>query len=278
MTIAAALTSAMRVVRSDSPRLDIEIIAADVLGKDRAWLAAHSNDTFPADRHRRFIALVQRRRQGTPVAYLLGRAPFIDFSLRVTAATLVPRPFTELLVHAWLAHISQRPDSVVVDVGTGSGAIALAIARRRRPGKIFATDISPAALHVARGNARRLQPATPIHWRRGSLLRPVARQRITDVIANLPYLTPQQTRHASLRAEPKLALDGGPGGLVLIRELLAQAKQLPNLRSMTLEFDPRQWPTIRSFIKRMWPNWTIEPIDDGQTIRGCLAFAKPPSV
>ncbi len=135
-----------------SPRLDAEVLLAEATGRDRARLAADPDAGVETDAGRRFAAMVRRRLRREPVAYILGRKGFRGIELAVDRRVLIPRPETELLVELAL---ELRPSSVL-DVGTGSGAIALAIAEEMPGCEVTATDISAAALEVARANAERL--------------------------------------------------------------------------------------------------------------------------
>ncbi|HSF77641.1 MAG TPA: HemK/PrmC family methyltransferase, partial [Steroidobacteraceae bacterium] len=140
---------------SDSPALDAEILLAHVLGRPRAFLRAHADDTVaPAD-HERFRSLLARRLAGEPVAYLTGRRGFWSLDLEVGPGVLVPRPETELLVEAALDALADRPAPQVLDLGVGSGAIAIALAVEMPSARITAVDASAAALEVARRNAAR---------------------------------------------------------------------------------------------------------------------------
>ena len=136
--------------------VDARVLLAHVLGCDRAWLIAHAGDALSRDAAQAFFALAKRRRDGEPVAYLTGRREFWGLDLAVTPAVLIPRPETETLVEVALARLPVDRGVRVLDLGTGSGAIALALARERPQAEVVATDVSPEALDVARGNAARL--------------------------------------------------------------------------------------------------------------------------
>lgn len=210
---------------SDSAALDAQVLLGEVLGKDRAYLLAHGEELLSGEELARFSTLVERCASGEPLPYVLGRRAFYDRELLVTPAVLIPRPETELLLEAALAVVREQPQAVAVDVGTGSGALAVTLAALCPTAQVCATDISPEALAVARRNAQ--QHNANVTFYQGDLLVPlIARGLQADlVMANLPYIpTGDLPALAVSHHEPRLALDGGPDGLDVIRRLL---KQIP---------------------------------------------------
>ena len=135
---------------------EARLLLAHVLGRDRAWLAAHADDAVTAEQAKTFDALARRRRDGEPVAYLIGRREFYGLDLEITPDVLIPRPETELLVELALARLPADRETRVLDLGTGSGAVALAIAAARRKARVVGTDVSTPALALAARNAARL--------------------------------------------------------------------------------------------------------------------------
>jgi release factor glutamine methyltransferase len=171
-----------------------------------------------------FTAWLNRRQQGEPIAYLLGWREFWSLPLEVTPDTLVPRPETELLVELALARLPADQPLKIADLGTGSGAIALALARERPQAAIIGTDISPAALQVARRNGVCFD-LNNIEWRQGDWLTPLADERFDLIVSNPPYIaaTDNHWREGELRFEPFTALVSGVDGLQALRTLIAQA-------------------------------------------------------
>jgi release factor glutamine methyltransferase len=168
----------------------------------------------------RLQAFIERRLQREPSAYIAGMREFFGLEFEVTPAVLIPRPETEVLVEIGLAELRARPSGVVVDVGTGSGCIAISVAANAREATIIATDVSPAALAVARRNATRY--AANVTFTRGHLATAIAHADV--ILANLPYIPSPvvETLDPEIRDwEPRCALDGGPDGLSLIRPLIA---------------------------------------------------------
>ncbi len=223
MTIGEALGAA----RGQIDSLDAQVLLGAALGMDRATLLAHPEAALTPEQAARFGGWVARCAAGEPVAYLLGRRAFYDRDFVVTPDVLIPRPETELLLEQVLARADR--ELVVVDVGTGSGALAITLAALRPQMTVYATDISPAALAVARENAARQQATVTFY--EGDLLAPLIERgiKVDLVMANLPYIPSGDLPGLAVsRYEPTLALDGGADGLDLIRRLLAQIPQTVN--------------------------------------------------
>lgn len=204
---------------------DAEPLLAHALGRTPAWLYAHGDDEADALAVARFEDLLARRRAGEPVAYLLGRRGFWRFDLRVTAATLIPRPETERLVELALERVPATAAAQVADLGTGSGAIALAIACERPAARVVATDLSEDALAVARDNARELG-LDRVAFRQGRWYAPLAGERFDLIASNPPYIADDDVHlgQGDLRFEPRSALASGRDGLDDLREIAAGAR------------------------------------------------------
>jgi release factor glutamine methyltransferase len=205
----------------ETPRLDAELLLAEAMERDRAYLAAHPEAEVPAASARLFGEMVRRRLRREPVAYILGRRGFRSIELGVDSRALIPRPETELLVELALELQPRR----VLDVGTGSGAIALAVAEEMSDCEVTASDTSPGALDVARANAARLGLTDRVEFVEGS----VVDGRFDLVLANLPYIA--EPDWAALQPEvtewePREALLAGPDGLGAIRGVLAECGRL----------------------------------------------------
>jgi release factor glutamine methyltransferase len=196
--------------RSDSPALDAELLLAHALGLPRARFRSHPEDVPDAAASGHYLDLITRRELGEPLAYIVGYKHFWTLKLAVTAAVLVPRPETELLVERALA---LRPEATanVVDLGTGSGAIALALASEKPLWKITGTDLSADALAVARSNAA-AHGLARVELIQGSWLEPLGGRKFDLIVSNPPYIGADEPEMASpaLRYEPRGALT--PGG------------------------------------------------------------------
>lgn len=250
---------------SPSASLDAQLLMAEVLGVSRAHVLAHPERPLSDDEQGRFSALVERRVKGEPVAYLLGRRAFYDREFIVTPAVLIPRPETEdLLERALVSPQAARPGAVAVDVGTGSGALAVTFAALRPHTQVYATDISPTALAVARLNAQ--QHGAQVTFLEGDLLTPLVEQGITVdlIMANLPYIDSAVVPTLDVsRHEPVLALDGGADGLDLVRRLLEQAPAVIRPGGLILlEIGYDQGPRTAALVKEAFPSAQVEVIPD----------------
>jgi release factor glutamine methyltransferase len=209
-----------------SPRLDAELLAAHAFGLTRVQLYTQFDRPLLAPELAAYRELVKRRQAGEPVAYLTGRKEFWSLDLAVDKRVLIPRPDTETTVEEALERLKARTVEAprIADVATGSGAIALALAKSRPEAAVFACDVSPDALAVARGNAERLGLA--VTFLEGNLAEPLRAHAPFDlVVANLPYVRAGDIPGLApeVRSEPWLALDGGADGLDLVRALVAMA-------------------------------------------------------
>ena len=211
-----------------SARLDAELLAAHAFGMSRIELYAHFDRPLAAAELASYRELVSRRLAGQSVAYLLGHKEFWSLDLLVDPRVLVPRPDSETLIEEALDRLAGPGAGLrIADVGTGSGALALALAKERPEAQVFATDISPDALAVARANAERL--SLTVTFLEGDLDQPlVSAGRFDLIVANLPYIPSADIDGlaADVRSEPRLALDGGADGLALVRRLVATAPEL----------------------------------------------------
>lgn len=209
---------------SDTPRLDAELLLAAALGRPRSYLYAWPERLPTAAAADRFAISLARRRCGEPLAYLTGRREFWSLELAVTPATLIPRPETEQLVERALARLPVDRPCRVADLGSGSGAIALAIARERPLARIVATDISTAALAVARDNATRLGLGN-VTFRAGDWCAALPAGEFDLIAANPPYVatTSPYLQQGDVRFEPHIALVAGDDGLADLRTIIATA-------------------------------------------------------
>lgn len=209
----------------DTARLDAEVLLAHALGRPRSYLHAWPERDLDPEVWDRFQGLVERRHAGEPVAYITGQREFWSLDLVVTRDTLIPRPETELLVELALQAMPENRPMRVADIGTGTGAIALAIAGERPRSMVMATDISTAALQVARGNALRLGIHN-VEFREGDLCAPLHEGRFDLIASNPPYVRNGDPHLAQgdARFEPIAALAAGAEGLDVINRLVSCAR------------------------------------------------------
>lgn len=223
--ISEALAEATtQLAASDSARLDAEVLLGHVLGQSRTWLHTWSDRYLDPTQLGRFRQLIERRAAGEPVAYLVGVREFWTLALKVTPATLIPRPETELLVEAALARAPADRALDILDLGTGSGAIALAMACERPGSRVVAVERSAEALAVARANGERLALAN-VEFLAGSWFEAVAGRRFHLILANPPYVADNDPHLAlgDLPFEPPEALAAGNDGLADLRHIIATA-------------------------------------------------------
>ena len=222
------LTVRQAIAQARLAPIDAQLLLAHVLGAKRAWLAAHATDALPMESTERFFALARRRRDGEPVAYLVGSREFWGLSFQVDPSVLIPRPETETLVECALQRLPGNRPVRVLDLGTGSGAIALALAHERPAADIVATDRSPDALAVARSNAERMKLAN-VRWLQSDWYRQLAdRDGRFDLIAsNPPYVVAgdPHLREGDVRFEPQSALAAGADGLDALRVIVGGARE-----------------------------------------------------
>jgi release factor glutamine methyltransferase len=257
--------------------LAAELLLLHVTRRDRAWLYAHPEEILSAELADEFFSLIQRRAQGLPTQHLIGKQEFWGLEFEVTPDVLIPRPETEHLIEVALDRLAVRelragrPPSfsgervTLVDIGTGSGCIALALAKELPAATLYATDISDAALNVARRNAARLGFASRVHFLISDLFeafdRPPLRQSspLFDlIISNPPYVSRRQagTLPVEVREhEPHSALFGGEEGYELYAVLIRRAaRHLKPGGLLVLELGHDSLPAVQPLLES--PEWT----------------------
>ena len=212
---------------SDTPALDASVLLAHILNKPRTWVMAHLELSLTPEQQKQLDDSLSRFENGEPFPYILGHWEFLGLDFDVTPDVLIPRPETELLVEKAIAWLQESPvRRTVADIGTGSGAIAVSIAANIPDTHILATDISHAALEVARKNAQKFNIADRIDFIECDILPqhpdPFPTESHFDLMcANLPYIPTDTLQGLPIYGrEPTLALDGGADGLDLFRRLM----------------------------------------------------------
>jgi len=276
--------------------LAAELLLLHVLGRDRAWLYAHPEEVIPGLDAHRFLSLILRRAEGEPTQYITGKREFWGLEFEVTPDVLIPRPETEHVIEVALDRLSVREIRAgrkqilagdhlrIIDVGTGSGCIAIALAKELPGAQIVATDISVAALAVARRNAARHSGSDRIHFLESNLFEALSvgtryivplqpdlavdaqdRSPVTSresrafdlIVSNPPYIgrSERETLQREVREhEPELALYGGEEGYELYAELIAQAaRHLKPGGLLVLELGHNSLPAVQPLLDL--PNW-----------------------
>lgn len=247
-TIQQLLASA-QLPESPTAQLDIELLLAHVLGKNRSYLRTWPERELDAEQLKRFNEALARRQAGEPVAYILGQQGFWTLELEVASHTLIPRPDTELLVETALSLIPATP-AQVLDLGTGTGAIALALASERPAWQVTGVDRIAEAVELAERNRQRLgfnhARFVQSHW-----FSALAGQRYQLIVSNPPYIAADD-RHLNegdVRFEPSSALVAGADGLDDIRHIVEQAPEhLENGGWLLLEHGFDQAEAVRALL------------------------------
>lgn len=226
ITIAGALQLAIQqLTYFDTPTLDAEIMLAHTLNVSRAHLLAFPEKKLTQVEESAFLALLEKRKQGTPIAYLTGHKEFWSLDLIVTPDTLIPRPDTELLVEVALQSLSEDKKTIA-DLGTGSGAVALALAKERPHWQVYATDVSAKALNIAKQNAARLN-LNQIIFKETRWCQDLPKQFFDAIVSNPPYIAEDDPHLANneLTFEPLSALVSGSEGLNDIEVIATEARE-----------------------------------------------------
>ena len=262
MTLRQALAQAAETI----DRQDATVLLFHVLSRDRAWLHAHADDPLEPAQQIAFLQAVEARRNHTPLQYITGHQEFYGLDLRLSAATLIPRPETELLVETvldWAHRLDPEPTAArplrIADVGTGSGAIALALAANLPQAQLDALDLSIAVRAVVEANAHRLQLAKRVSFHESDLLSALQPAidgglRLDAVVSNPPYIPDGDAAELQPEVrdfEPHTALFAGPDGLDLYRRLIpAAADALRPDGLLAMEFGFGQQPALQQLLRR----------------------------
>jgi release factor glutamine methyltransferase len=272
-----ALNSAMSALTSahvGSPRLNAETLLMFTLNCDRAHLFAHPERELTAQEKINYQESIAQRALGIPAQYITGHQEFWGMDLIVSPAVLIPRPETEHVVEAVLS-LSPGAGLRIIDVGTGSGCIALALAKELPQAEIYATDISPAAIEIARANAARHRLDNRIHFRQADLLQGFEPGTVDLVVSNPPYVGESEEEQVQLEVrkfEPRNAVFAGPTGLEVIERLVPQAHAaLKPGGFLIIEMSG----TIAAGVELLLANWTeLRVINDLQSIPRVALAAK----
>jgi release factor glutamine methyltransferase len=239
--------------------LQAELLLANELGTSRAAVLARASEMVAPDAAERFAAKISRRKQGEPLAYILGHHEFFGLDFHVDRRVLIPRHETDELVQLVLDRSHRDAAPVIVDVGTGSGVLALTLAHHLPQASVIAADISNDALQVARLNAKRLNLESRVQFIESDLLAKV-NVPFDVLVSNLPYIPRMRVDclpREILAFEPRLALDGGEDGLAVVRRLLAQLGSHTARGAMALlEISEEQGAAALEDVRRALPNTT----------------------
>jgi len=276
MTVKETLNYARKLLNAghiDDASLEGELLLRQALGLSRARLFSDLGHNIDPEQETAFWRMVRRRLDGEPSAYIIGRREFYGLDFIVGPGVLIPRPESELLVEKTLALVINHRTPVIADIGTGCGAIAVSLAVNLPQASIYATDISAAALEVARANCHKHRVAERVHLLYGDMLEPLP-EPADFIVANLPYV--KLSDIAARCPEPLSALDGGAGGLDKIRRLLYQIEGKLNPGGcLLLEIGLGQSEAITGLLSRLFPTATVEVISDLAGIDRVVSMTLP---
>ena len=266
MTLKQALSRARGILAENSIEdapLECELLLRHALNLSRTQLYLDLDHELRHKQEEAFWHLIKRRLDGEPTAYITGHREFYGLDFYVDRRVLIPRPESELLVETALGLAQNHPLSTMAEVGTGCGAIAISLALSLPEAKIYATDISAAALEVAVVNCQKHGVVDKVHLLHGNMLDPLP-EPVDLIIANLPYVKQSElARMGSARFEPRLALDGGSDGTERIRQLCRQAGgKLRPSGFLLLEIGQGQKRAVTAFLHTLFPNGKIEVVPD----------------
>jgi len=259
-----------------SPRMNAEVLLMFTLGCDRAYLYAHPERALSPDEIARYDEALAQRASGAPSQYITGHQEFWGMDLIVSPAVLIPRPETELVVETVLPFARSLSRSKIVDVGTGSGAIALALAKELPAAIIHASDISEAALEIARANAARHALEARVHFHQTDLLAGFKPESFDLVVSNPPYVGESEEDKVQLEVrkfEPRQAVFAGPTGLEVIARLIPQARRVLKAEGW-LVFEISG--IIKNQVQALLGEWNeVKVSDDLQRIPRVVSARKP---
>lgn len=238
----------------DAPRLTAELLLAHLLSTDRVKLYLDLERPLEKAELASYRGLIQRRLGGEPTQYLVGHKQFYNRRFAVDPRVLIPRSETELLVEAALRALDQGAAAQVLDLCTGSGCVAITLACERPALAVTAVDLSPGACAVARANAFALGCAARVTVLEGDLFAPLEPgARYAAITANAPYIASGElsTLQREVKQEPRLALDGGPDGLDLIRRVAEGGRERLEVGGLlALEIGDAQGPMVKDILVR----------------------------
>ncbi len=279
MTIKQTLSSAREILVAnnveDSP-LESELLLMEALKIGRVQLYLELDGELNSEQKATFWHLIKRRLNHEPTAYITGHREFYGLDFYVDPNVLIPRPESELLVEKTLQLAQNHAASTIAEVGTGCGAIAISLALSLPQAKIYATDISAAALKVALLNCQKHEVVNRVFLLEGDMLDPLP-EPVDLIVANLPYVREAElSQPNTLIFEPSLALNGGQDGLEKIRQLCDQiSDRLRPGGCLLLEIGEGQRRAVTTFLRSLFPLAEIEVAPDLSSIDRIVSLTLP---
>jgi len=288
MTLKQTLSRARKILATnniENAPLECELLLRYVLSISRVQLYLDLDSELSPEQEATFWQLIERRLSHEPTAYITRQCEFYGLDFYIDPRALIPRPESELLVEAALKFASQHPAGkdyphLIAEVGTGSGAIAIALARHLPWAKIYASDLSAAALEVANINCQRHGVGNQVQLLLGNMLE-VLPEPVDLIVANLPYVRDSEIEKLSpeiQKYEPRLALAGGEDGLDKVRQLCRQAGDwLRPKGCLLLEIGQEQGGEVTTFLRSLLPSANVEVMPDLSSIERLVSLRLTPN-
>ncbi|WP_427337882.1 peptide chain release factor N(5)-glutamine methyltransferase [Caloranaerobacter sp. DY30410] len=258
-----------------TPLLDAQLILCYTLGVDKLYIYTHRDDKVSDEAVDNFFEFINRRKEGYPVQYIIGRQEFMGLDFNVAEGVLVPRPDTEILVEKVIeivnnSFLKDKKRVNIVDIGTGSGAITLSLAYYLKNAFVYSIDISKKALDVAVENCKKFELEDRVLFLEGSLFKPLSTLNLENnvdiIVSNPPYIPTDEIEKLQIEVskyEPRIALDGGKDGLDYYREIVKDlSKYLTNNGVVAFEIGYNQGQDVKKLLENSGLFKKIEIIKD----------------
>lgn len=245
----------------NNPLLDSQLLLCHVLNVDKIYTYTHKDQVVDSQSVDKFLKLIDKRKSGYPIQYILEKQEFMGLDFYVKEGVLVPRPDTEILVEYIIdivnkGYFNDKDLLKIVDIGTGSGAITLSLAHYLKNVHVYSVDISDTALQVATENSRRLDLESKVTFLKGDLFEPIDKlglqNSIDIIVSNPPYIPTKDISELQKEVaeyEPKLALDGGEDGLDYYRRIVSEYdKYLSDDGILAMEIGYDQGPALKKLL------------------------------
>jgi release factor glutamine methyltransferase len=267
-------TAELRDLNISEPGASAEVLLSDVLNNTRTDISAHPEHELTSKEYKKFQKYLGRRKNHEPVWQIIGKVDFWGMQYLVDKNVLVPRPETEILVQEALKLVegikykveSQKRVLKILDLGTGSGTIIIALASELKDCSFFASELSSGALSVAKKNSKRLVPKAKIKFKKGDLFKPWKGKKFDIICANLPYIPSEDMSSLAfdvVHHEPRVALEGGQGGLVIYERFFAElASHLEGGGAVFCEIGINQGKGIEELAKKYLPKASCKVLGD----------------
>ncbi|AZR74013.1 protein-(glutamine-N5) methyltransferase, release factor-specific [Anoxybacter fermentans] len=246
-----------------NPRLDAEVLLADLLGLERIQLYVRFDQPLTKSEIDKYRERVILRSKRVPVQYIVGHQEFMSLDFKVNKNVLIPRPETEHLVQAVIKFLNEAKfkDPLIVDVGTGSGAIAISLAHNLPEARVIGIDIFPQALEVAKENGKRHRVEKRVKFIKGSFLDPIIKANLHPqvIVSNPPYIKRSDLKNLQpeVKFEPRVALDGGEDGLDAYRQIISGAEVLSSGGLLAFEVGIGQSEEVATMMEKSFDKITV---------------------